>query len=822
MTYSNRLLALPAVLLSLILCLCALPVQAQPNQPDQAQAAVEVWAGAQAAAKVYYNEAAPTSASAAKALAKYLSTITATQVQAAKLKTPSADKGFYVGFRKPQSDNPKATFSVEVTPKGQVFLDGLDGNDDVHVAVMDLVQNELGCKIWSHNEEDIPVQTKLAFKPGVRAPIPAFNQIFMFNNEASAMPGEFRYAIKAVHGPQFTGNHTLYPLLEAAAKEHPEFFPADDKGVRKGNNLHFCYSAPGIAQALADALSKEVEKRKGNIKDYIYFAGMGDWYGGFCKCPTCTAIYKEETWINPDGKAMTGLSATLVRMMNQTGAILDKKYPGIQIGTFAYMSLDNPPGITKPAANVHIQLPRLRYDTCTPVDVSPANRKVYLAMQRWAEIAPNRLYIWEYGANYSSFLDPFPVTHSMAQNIKVYAKMGVAGILMQGNYVSPGSDMVVLRNWVWSRLFWNPELDTDALIKQFCEGYYGPAAPKMIEYINALDDSVKNPHIVVSEFSDANKTFLKPELEAKLYAIIDDAVKAAQSDATGKSATYLRRVKEARSSLEAARLWRPGPLVEKNNRLVRSDFPSDTYDDARDLLAHIRNASPREFGTGKNYHMGFMTRHGGPLLVIKEDKLQAAIAPTQGGLTRITFDGIDVIGNLYTQPVGCDGTFVEQGANYGSIKVETGVGNWSPNNKAWNLSYFQVLPGNKLRIQTTLTQVAKPEDPARAGSRTSYKLINGEAPKIERISLGTAIDIPYKAPIKRAAFPRFDTLRITYPKAGIVIEDTYPGVEGLSGDISQATATSGVAVTINTQPMELTTNHPTEAPVRVLTFTRTK
>lgn len=811
MSSITRRCALIAILLALVAMFTGLPANAQALAP--------VWVKSAEAPAVYFNEAKPQSRSAALALAKYLSTITGTEVKPVKAKSPSSEKGFFIGFRQPQSTNPKATFSVEVTPQGQVFLDGADGNEDLRVAVMDLVQNELGCKIWSYDEEVVPVQETLAFKPGVRVPVPAFSQIYFYNNEAASMPGEFRYAMKAKHGPQFTGNHTLYPLLEAAAAQHLEFFPADDKGVRKGNNLHFCYSAPGIAQALADALSKEVEKRKGNVKDHIYFAGMGDWYGGWCKCPTCMKIYDEEAWTNPDGKTIKGLSATLIRMMNETGQILDKKYPGIQLGTFAYMSLDNPPGITKPGPNIHIQLPRLRYDTCTPVDVSPKNRNVYLAMQRWAEIAPNRFYIWEYGANYSSFLDPFPVTHSMAQNIKVYAKMGVAGILMQGNYVSGGGDLVVLRNWVWSRLMWNPELDPDALIKEFCEGYYGPAAPKMIEYINTLDDSVKNPApIVVNEFSDAKKTFLKPELQAQLYAILDDAMKLAQV----KANLYGRRVKEARASLEATRLWRPGPLAEKDGKLVRTDLPGYSYDDARDLLAHIRGASPREFGTGKSYQLSFITMHGGPLHILNEGKLQATIAPVQGGIRRVTFDGVDVIQAIQTQPAGCDGEFVEQGGNYGSIKFETGIGHWSPNNKAWNLSYFQLLPGNKIRVQTTLTQVVKPESLPRGGSRTSYKIINGEAPKIERVSLGVATPVAYKVPAKNVAIARFDTLRISYPKAGIVIEDTYPGTQALFGDIDQAAATSAVSITVNTDPLDVQVNKPFETPLRELVFTKTK
>jgi hypothetical protein len=820
---ARRFLAfLVTFLLALIL---AGSLHAQATQPAAAPggtaASVTIWSKSQGPPKVFFNEAIPATRAAAITLAKYLSAVTSTQVTPAKIKAPADEEAFYVGFRDPQAlFAPNATFSVETTPGGQVFVDGVSPATDLQVAVMDLVQNELKCRIWSHNEQDLPKQDALAFAASKRAPIPAFRQLYLFNKEAFGMPGDFKYAIKAKQGPEFTGNHTLYPLLESTFKEHPEFLPADDKGVRKPS-IHLCYTAKGLPEALAKALSAEVEQRKGNVKDFIYFAGPGDWYGGMCKCPVCTKVYDEEAWTNADGKVFKGYSATLVRMINETGKLLDQKYPGAQIGTFAYMSLDNPPAITKPGPNVHIQLPRLRYDSCTAVDVSPKNRNVYLAMQKWAEIAPNRFYIWEYGANFSNFLEPFPDTHAMAQNIKVYHKMGVTGLYIQGNYVSPGSDMVVLKNWVWSRLIWDPTLNIDAVIREFCDGYYGPAGNIMFEYVRALDDSVKNPQpIVVSEFADANKTFLTPELETKLYGILDEAMEQAKT----KPTPYLTRVKEARASLEAARLWRAGPLVEKEGRLVRSDFPYDPFEEARDLLAHIRGSSVREWSTGRNNQLAFAAWYGGPIHTLNQDKLQAVLAPVQGGITRVTFDGVNIIQNIYSQPVGCDGVFVEQGGNYASIKVETGIGAWSPDTKAFNVSYFQLLPGNRIRMTTTLTGVRKtdPKDPLHAGYRTAYRVINGEAPKIELMRLETPTNFPYKAGAKNVPLGRFDSIRISYPKAGIVLEDSYPEMQGLSGTLSQSAVGSSVVVTVSTEPLDLIPNKPYEAPVRVLEFKKTK
>jgi hypothetical protein len=52
-------------------------------------------------------------------------------------------------------------------------------------------------------------------------------------------------------------------------------------------------------------------------------------------------------------------------MINKAAEILEAKYPGIQVGTLAYMSLEAPPAKTVPRDNVIVYVPRLRHDGST-------------------------------------------------------------------------------------------------------------------------------------------------------------------------------------------------------------------------------------------------------------------------------------------------------------------------------------------------------------------------------------------------------------------------------------------------------------------------
>jgi hypothetical protein len=363
--------------------------------------------------------------------------------------------------------------------------------------------SDLGCRWWSHDEEDVPERPTITIPLGETRVAPPFRQTELMNNEAKSRRHDFAWKGRGASTEVFSGGHTLYPLLKPAAEKHPEFYPYSSKtGKRAANKLHFCYTAPGIAEAVAAALEPVIARHKGNVRDVIYQVGMGDWYGGTCECDRCAAVYAEERWTRPDGVVRSAPSSTLIRMVNRIAEILDATYPGIRIGTFAYMTLEGPPGKTVPHKNVVIWVPHLRHCIIHPAATCGANETYRENLKRWCELAPERVYVWDYATNYGeNFLYPFPVIRALGENIRWYAEIGVAGIRMQGNYVSTGGDLAVLKNWVWSRLLWDPELETDELIREFCEGYYGPAAQPVLQYVMTLEELATTSPVHMDEFA---------------------------------------------------------------------------------------------------------------------------------------------------------------------------------------------------------------------------------------------------------------------------------------------------------------------------------
>lgn len=715
---------------------------------------------------------------AGKELARYLSEISGQKFPMRAVKEPPAGRAILVGgFDRSAAEGLGLDGYVLRTDGDRLIICGVHSRGTIY-GVYGFLEEVLGCRWWSHNEEYVP-QTDAIRVGELNVRIdPPFSLHRLYNREAQNRRNNFRYKSRSTGAEYFTGGHSLYPLLRGYAKEHPEIYPMNKKGERTANNLHFCYLAPGIAEALAEALKRQVQKRDGGVTYTIYFAGMGDWYGGMCRCEKCSKVYKEETWTDPDGRKKPGYTATLLRMMNSTGEILQQKYPGIRVGTFAYMSLEAPPAKTRPADNVVIRVPRLRHCSVHPARTCPRNRSYLRNLQRWCEITSAGVYIWEYGANFKNFIFPWPSVHSIADNIRLYAEMGVRGVMVQGNYVTTGSDLVVLKNYVWRHLMWDPTLKTDPLIREFCDGYYGPAADAMYAYVQAVENSVREPKTIhAGEF--ARPGYLTQPAREKLRRL-----RAKTITASGGRDPYQRRVLEGTVGIAALTLFNPGPLVEKDGQLVGKNLGEYTYDRAREVVSHVRNSGFNEWTNGKSNWTGFLLSHGGPLHTLGAGEVKVKVAPLlRGQIRQISYRGrsllvpgtdsdarwhpatggiVSDIGNVLWSVEG------KPGGRTIALHDAFEIPGWRFRTKAGVRKRIELGPdGRSLRVLVEKTR----GKPAPVSVRTTYGFGGGSVSY--RSADGQWRDLPLSGGAAQAGVEKFEALRISFPGRGCAVVDTY-------------------------------------------------
>lgn len=750
---------------------------------------------------VVRKDAAALEKRAAGELARYLSQISGAEFAVINATEPLPERAILIG----EVDGPRPQ---ELSREG--FFIHAEGSriricggtpHATMIAVFALLEDQLGCRWWSWNEEHVPSSPTITVAAQMTHIEPAFQRHDCYNREAQNQANSFAWKRRTISKTNFTGGHNLCPLLKPFTEERPDFLPTDKNGKRAFNNIHMNYTADGMDTVLTSLLKKEIGKRKGDLEGVIYFAGMGDWYGGMDFSAKSKQIYEEETWVDPDGRVKPGYSATVLRLVNRTAAALEKKMSGVQIGTFAYMSLEAPPAKTRPRDNVAIRLPRLRHDTVRSILESPKNASFRRNLDRWCELAPGRVYIWEYGSNFKNFLQPFPCLRSLAENIRYYHKIGVAGVSIQGNYVSTGGDLAVLKNYVWSKLLWDPTRDVDELLREFCVGYYGPAADEVLEYVNLLENSVRGDKPVQADEFDTKRAWMTPEFVAQSRLLFNRALVETAGDET-----HYRRVKEAEVSLEAWFLWKPSEFKEDGERLVRADVGSDTLERAQRLLDFSRGAAPREWGNGPKYHMEFLRMQGGPMPVLRAGDVTVKVAPLQNGRLRevlfgdkVAIDGSRVsstLDSIYFDLQSRDGNRVDMSA-------DLGVPMWGGRNlKQTGYRTVELSADGTIYCNGSFERIGPRFGTNQATFVTTYRVKNPVSDiRIEFSSAGAPLqEATLSAEKPSVSIPAVSTLQVTRIDRGIVIEDSYAAPDGVPSARIAYDSKSGTVTVLVTMP----------------------
>src|SRR5262249_31731349 len=110
-----------------------------------------------------------------------------------------------------------------------------------------------------------------------------------------------------------------------------------------------------------------------------------------------------------------------------------------------------------------------------------------------------------------------------------------------------GSD-AELRSYVMAKLLWDPSLDSNALVDEWMEGVYGPAAKPMRKWVDLLQDRVKDPDRHLMIYSQVDRKYFPPKLVERGDELFDKAEKLSEGDSTAseyvaKSRLWLRYVK---------------------------------------------------------------------------------------------------------------------------------------------------------------------------------------------------------------------------------------------------------------------------------------
>ena len=296
----------------------------------------------------------------------------------------------------------------------------------------------------------------------------------------------------------FRSAHTFSTFLDPDKyfDEHPQWY-ALVGGVRRRNQRHthgnqICTSNPEAVREVIKNIREFLDENP-DVAIVTLFPNDGNW---FCECPNCKAL-DEPGWasveeINRHGRA-AGLRGygTLSRRMtifnNTVARAIGETHPHVMVKVGAYSCYTNPPNDASLgcAENVIVQI---CHGWCHNHPITdpgcPVNADFRKAIEGWGRIAPGGVMLYEYYYKVAQCELPFPIIHSMREDLPYFKRIGVRGVYTQ--YTSNWGTLT-LPYYVAARLLWDVEADVDALLDDFYRKFYGPAAGPMRRYYERLE-----------------------------------------------------------------------------------------------------------------------------------------------------------------------------------------------------------------------------------------------------------------------------------------------------------------------------------------------
>ncbi len=320
--------------------------------------------------------------------------------------------------------------------------------------------------------------------------------------------------------------HRLVPWQEYF-EAHPEYF-AYMNGKRIIDQL--CLTQPEVLRRIVQKLRTEMALQPDK---QVWSVSQDDNFS-YCQCAQCGRIIEEEQ--SPAGP--------IIRLVN---AVADT-FPDKVISTLAYQYSRKAPAKTRPRDNVQIMLCTIELNRSQAIATDPRSASFLKDLEDWGRISKH-IYLWDYTVDFAHSISPFPNLHTLQPNIQLFVQNRVAEHFQQSN-TGAGHEFSGLKSYLLAKLLWNPNADTEAIIREFTDGYYGPAGVWMRKYIQHMRDEIGKTGEWLDIYGPPNNhqhTFLSAENIAAYNRYFDEAEKAV----AGQPA-FLLHVREARMPLQYA------------------------------------------------------------------------------------------------------------------------------------------------------------------------------------------------------------------------------------------------------------------------------
>jgi hypothetical protein len=350
---------------------------------------------------------------------------------------------------------------------------------------------------------------------------------------------------------EIDGGHSYAGFYEKYGKDHPDWFALQPDGTRVQHppRERLCKSNPELWDEIA-RLRIAAFKADPSLRTASICPNDGG-RNFFCMCEKCRALdppeapklLNDRSLIDPATRqpfpAYPSLTDRVFTFYNEIAKRVRREMPDRYLVAYAYSVYRTPPvRITSLEPNLIIGYVGLNLE----------------AIDAWSKIAP-QLYIRPNDLGPGRDLGmPRNTAASLAKAVKFAVDHKAIGFDFDnchGNWGGHGLDYYVL-----CKALWNPSLDPQEVIKDYCHAAYGPAAEAMLRYHERLEKVTSqviadpdlgargaNPTQVRRYYTDALLASLESDLAAARAALgATDADALARVNMAADGVTYARAV----------------------------------------------------------------------------------------------------------------------------------------------------------------------------------------------------------------------------------------------------------------------------------------
>ncbi len=301
---------------------------------------------------------------------------------------------------------------------------------------------------------------------------------------------------------------------------HPQIYALEKNGQRSKEML--CLSEPETIRIAVKTITDTFR----NDPQAVTFGFAPPDGHPLCFCERCQ---KGLLGFTGKGYGEPSLSDLWFKFVNAVAQEVKKEFPDRWLLTNGYANRVRPPeGIGALCDNIGIQLAVIQACTLHRIgDPKCWQRREYEEiLRRWTD-SLRCVFIYDYDPAKGLDNSPFPALHNLQNDLPHFHKRGVWGFWTEGQ----NSWMVThLNYYVRAKLMWNVKADVKALVRDYCEKFYGKAADAVERYIWTLENAINDAPVHLRWGAEVPwKVILSPTTRRKLDAAIAEAERKADT-----------------------------------------------------------------------------------------------------------------------------------------------------------------------------------------------------------------------------------------------------------------------------------------------------